>query len=269
MDPLRRPLLAANWKMHFTTHEATAAARRLRAGVAQLGDVEVVVAPPFTALASVAKALSGGRVHVAAQNMHPRADGAFTGEVSGAMLRDVGATWVLLGHSERRTLFHETDADVAAKLASAVEQGFAPIVCVGESLEARRRGDALDVVHGQLAALGATIAIAPSIAIAYEPLWAMGTGESASASDIEPMHRAIRAHLARIDPELAVRARIVYGGPFTPDDALAFLDAEDVDGVLVGMPAVDLEAVVAIARLADRLARGAESILAAESTVEL
>ena len=269
MDPLRRPLVAANWKMHFTTHEATAAARRLRAGLAQLGDVEVVVAPPFTALAAVAEALSGGRVHVAAQNMHSRADGAFTGEVSGPMLRDVGATWVLLGHSERRTLFHETDADVAAKLASAVEQGFAPIVCVGESLEARGRGDALEVVHRQLAALGPTLATAPSMSIAYEPLWAMGTGESASASDIEPMHRAIRAHLARVDAELAVRTRILYGGPVTPDDALAFLDADDVDGVLVGMPAVDLDAFVAIARLADRLARGAESIRTLEPTVTL
>ena len=137
MDSQRRPLLVANWKMHFTLREAQSLARRFRSATSTLEHVDFVVAPPFTSLAVVAEELNGSSIRVAAQNMHPRADGAFTGEVSGPMIRDAGATWVILGHSERRAMFHETNEGVAEKLASAIEQGFVPIVCVGDSLEAR------------------------------------------------------------------------------------------------------------------------------------
>ena len=270
MDPLRRPLLAANWKMHFTTREAETLARKLRAAVAPLEHVDVVVAPPFTALAAVAAELVGTHVRVAAQNMHARADGAFTGEVGGPMIRDAGATWVLLGHSERRGLFHETDEDVATKLASAIEQGFVPIVCVGETLEDRRRGDALGVVHRQLGALLPVLSTTPGpLAIAYEPVWALGTGEPVTPGDAEAMHRAIRSQLARGGAELAVRARILYAGPVTRDDALGFLDDDDVDGLLVSTPGVDVDAFVAMCALADRLTAGETSLRRVEERVEL
>jgi triosephosphate isomerase len=270
MDPLRRPIVASNWKMHLTTHEAVTVARRLRAAVTRLDHVDVLVAPPFTVLAAVADVLNGTRVRVAAQTMDARADGAFTGEVSGPMIRDAGATWVLLGHHERRRLFHETDADVAAKLASAVEQGFVPIVCVGDSLEDRQRGDALGAVHRQLDAVLEILSTTPGpITLAYEPVWAMGTGYGASAADVEPMHRAIRTQLARTSAELSIRARILYAGPVTKDDALLFLEDDDVDGVLVGSPGVNLESFITIATLADRLAAGEDSIRPVEENVVL
>lgn len=270
MDARRRPLLVANWKMHVTLHEAQALASRFRAAAAGLEHVDFVVAPPFTALAVVADELNGSAVRVAAQNMNPRADGTFTGEVSGPMIRDAGATWVILGHSERRALFHETNDDVAEKLASAIEQGFVPIVCVGDSLEARQRGEALDVLHAQLAAVLPILASTPGPAtIAYEPAWAIGTGERANPGDAEMMHGAIRAHLARSSAELSERARLLYGGPVTPDDAFAFMDQDDVDGLLLGASSTDIGAFAAIATLADRAARGVVSLRPREDHVVL
>ena len=228
MDPLRRPLLVANWKMNLTAHEATSLARRLRSEAARLDHVDVVVAPPFAVLAAVAEALAGSNVSVAGQDLDVRAD---------------GATWVLLG-----------GPDVARKLASAARLGLVPIVRVGDTAEDRARGEALESLHRQLDALGPTLAtMSGPVAIVYEPLWATDTGASATASDIAPMHRAIRAHLGRIDVALSVRARILHGGAVTRDDALVCLDADEVDGVLVSMPGVDLDAFVAIATLADRL----------------
>ncbi len=270
MDSQRRPLLVANWKMHVTLHEAQALARRFRSATTGLEHVDFVVAPPFTALAVVADELNGSTIRVAAQNMNPRADGTFTGEVTGPMIRDAGATWVILGHSERRALFCESNEAVAEKLASAIEQGFVPIVCVGDSLEARGRGEALDVVHAQLAAVVPLLATTPGpMTIAYEPVWAIGTGERATPGDAEMMHGAIRAHLARSSPELSLRARLLYGGPVTPDDAFAFLDQDDVDGFLLGTPSTDIVAFASIATLADRTARGAGSLHPAEERVVL
>ncbi len=270
MDTQRRPLLVANWKMHFTLREARAEAQRFRAAVEGLEHVDLVVAPPFTSLAIVGEELNGSLVRVAAQNMHPRADGAFTGEVSGPMIRDAGATWVILGHSERRSLFHESNDDVAEKLVSAIEQGFVPIVCVGDSLEARACGRTLDALHAQLAAVTPILATTPGPAtIAYEPVWAIGTGKRATHADAEMMHHAIRAHLAHTSPELSARARLIYGGPVGEDDAFSFLDQDDVDGFLLGMPGADVSTFAALALLADRAARGSDSSLSLEARAAL
>jgi triosephosphate isomerase len=204
--------------------------------------VDVIVAPPFTALAAVAQTLDelGSRVAVAAQTMSAEASGAFTGEISGSMLRDAGATWVILGHSERRQLFGETDAVVAKKTATAMSTGPRPIVCVGETLAERESGATLAVVERQVRAVAELLARQPGFgAIAYEPVWAIGTGKVASPADAQAVHAHVRALLAATSPVLAAQTRILYGGSVKADNAGALLAQADVDGALVGGASLD------------------------------
>jgi triosephosphate isomerase len=252
MNPFRRPLIAGNWKMNAGGRDAC----ELAEGVAQRTDgfdlVDVVVAPPFTALAAVAHEIEEARgsvdveegrgIGIAAQNMHASASGAFTGEVSATMLLDAGATWVILGHSERRQLFGETDELVADKTRAAMASRLRPIVCVGETLSEREAGRTLEVVEAQVRAIMHAFVEAPGFAaIAYEPVWAIGTGKVAKPEDAQLVHARIRELLAEVNEEVAELTRILYGGSVKADNAAGLLAQDDVDGALVGGAALDAD----------------------------
>ena len=247
----RRTFIAGNWKMNKTVGEAVALAREVRELVHGLGDrVEVAVAPPFTALWSVAKALEGSAVVVAAQNCHAEGSGAFTGEVSVPMLKEVGCRWVILGHSERRQFFGETDEGVSKKVGAVLKAGLLPIICVGETLDEREAKKTLSVVERQvkgcLAGFGATQGA--HFVIAYEPVWAIGTGRTATAAQAQEVHAHIRGVLAGLwGPEAAGEVRIQYGGSVKADNAAELLGQSDIDGALVGgasLKAGDFAAIV-------------------------
>jgi triosephosphate isomerase len=220
--------------------------RPLAAAVARAAEdaahVDVIVAPPFTAIAVVAEELDSreSRVTVAAQNMSADASGAFTGEVSASMIRDAGATWVILGHSERRQLYGETDAVVARKVAAAMTTGPRPIACVGETLAEREAGATLAVIERQVRAFLEALARQPGFgAVAYEPVWAIGTGKVARPEDAQEVHARIRALLGEASADLARETRILYGGSVKADNAAALLAQPDVDGALVGGASLD------------------------------
>jgi triosephosphate isomerase len=259
VDPERRPLVAGNWKMNAGGPEAVPLAAAVARAARELDRVDALLAPPLLVLAAVAAALdaAGSRVMVAGQNMSEHASGAFTGEVSGGMLRDAGATWVILGHSERRQLFGETDAVVARKTAAAMSTGPRPIVCVGETLEEREAGATLAVVERQVRAVAEALARQPGFgAIAYEPVWAIGTGKVASPADAQEVHAAIRALLARTSADLAARTRLLYGGSVKADNAATLLARPDVDGALVGGASLDAAGFAKILEAAHHLAIG-------------
>jgi triosephosphate isomerase len=196
---------------------------------------QVVVAPPYTGLAAVAASLQGSRVEVSAQNLHEKAEGAYTGEVSAAMLLDAGCKWVIIGHSERREYFKESDALIAEKTKVAIAAGLQPIACIGERLEEREAGQTLAVLLKQLEPLTPVLASKVGFGvIAYEPVWAIGTGKVATTEQAQEAHAAIRAQLAKVSPELAAKTRILYGGSVKPDNAQALLACPDIDGALVG-----------------------------------
>ncbi|MCC6648028.1 MAG: triose-phosphate isomerase [Polyangiaceae bacterium] len=221
-------------------------AAAIRRDLADPRGVSVVVAPPFTALAAVSAELDGSAISVAGQNMHAAGSGAFTGEISAAMLKEAGASWVILGHSERRQLFGETDAGVAEKTGAALAAGLRPIVCVGETLAERDAGRTFDVVLAQVAAVTATLAPSAGHAIAYEPVWAIGTGRNATAAQAEEVHARIRALLAETSVALAEATPILYGGSVKPDNAAALLSCPNVDGALVGGASLDSRQFLAI-----------------------
>ncbi|HEY3595854.1 MAG TPA: triose-phosphate isomerase, partial [Polyangiaceae bacterium] len=212
MNRKRRPLIAGNWKMNHGGSSACTLAADVAKRTTGFANVDVVVAPPFTALAAVAHELTNTRVAVAAQNFHSKDSGAFTGEISAPMLLESGATWVIIGHSERRQLFGETDAGVAEKVIAALAKGLKPIPCVGETLEQRERGETLMVVSRQIEAFAKTLAGVGGGVIAYEPVWAIGTGKVAGPEQAQEVHAAIRAQLAKIGAELAEKTLILYGG---------------------------------------------------------
>ena len=242
MNPERRALIAGNWKMHAGGRDARALAAAVAREAASRDRVDVIVAPPFTAIAIVAEELdrSESRVWVAAQNMSHEPSGAFTGEVASSMIRDAGATWVILGHSERRQIYGETDTIVAQKAAAAMASGPRPIVCVGETLAEREAGATLDVVSRQVRAVAHELARQPGFgAIAYEPVWAIGTGKVAKPEDAGEVHAAIRDLLREVAPELARTTRILYGGSVKADNARALLAQPDIDGALVGGASLD------------------------------
>jgi len=233
----RTMLVAGNWKMHHGGASACTLAAEVRDGVAKHDRVEVLVAPPFTAIAAVAHEVDGSRVGVAAQNLYGKDAGAFTGEVSAPMLRESGASWVILGHSERRQLFGETDALVAEKLAAALAGGLRPIVCVGETLAEREAGDTLAVLDRQvkLGLAGLTGDQIAALVIAYEPVWAIGTGKNATSAEAGEAHAHIRARLRQwFGGVPADRCRILYGGSVKPDNIRELIGLPDVDGALVG-----------------------------------
>jgi triosephosphate isomerase (TIM) len=233
---MRKPLIAGNWKMYKTAGAARELARAVREGAAR-GDVEVVLAPPFTALAAVAEVLRGSPLGLGAQNMHHEVEGAFTGEVSPVMLRDLGCSHVILGHSERRQLFGETDDGVARKAKAAFAHGLTPIVCVGETLAERESDRTTEVVERQLErALRELSADQLAVGVvAYEPVWAIGTGRTATPEQAQEVHAFIRRRVTASHGEAAAAAlRILYGGSVKPENIGALMAQADLDGALVG-----------------------------------
>jgi triosephosphate isomerase (TIM) len=235
---VRTPLIVGNWKMNKTASEAAAFVRELASRLPGDSNVEIVLAPPFTALESVRAALGpSSTIELGAQNLHWETQGAFTGEVSGPMLRDVGCTYVIVGHSERRRLFGERDGDIRKKVRAALAHGLRPILCIGESLEERETDRTDVIITAQLTAAlaGLTAEELSTVTIAYEPVWAIGTGQAATTEQAVAVHRSIRACAAQgWSHSTASRMRILYGGSVTPQNAESLLFTEDIDGALVG-----------------------------------
>jgi triosephosphate isomerase len=246
---MRRPFIAGNWKMNKDRAGARQLAAALKGGAGDRDDLDVCVFPPFVYLPDVVDALAGSRVLVGAQNMHAEPGGAYTGEIAGPMIRDVGATHVLLGHSERRQYFGETDAGVHAKLRAALDCGLSPVVCVGETLDQREAGKMEDVVRTQVSgALGDLGADAlGELVLAYEPVWAIGTGVTATPDQAQEAHAFIRGLLAELRGEtFADAVRIQYGGSVKPGNAADLLGQPDIDGALVGGASLEAESFLAV-----------------------
>ena len=234
---MRRPILAANWKMYKTAPEAADFVEAFLPLVEDAKGVDIAIAPPFTALDRVARLLEGSGVALAAQNVNPEAEGAFTGEISPGMLADLGCRYAVVGHSERRALYAETDAFVARKAQALLEGGICPIVCVGETLEEREASRTFDVIGGQLERSLADIpaAEASEVVVAYEPIWAIGTGRTATPELAQEVHGFIRERLVRQFGAAAAEAmRIQYGGSVKPDNVDGLMARADIDGALVG-----------------------------------
>jgi triosephosphate isomerase len=233
----RVPLLAGNWKMHGTPSEAAQLASALRDRLADVKDRDILLAPTFPALPAVAACLKGTRFLLAGQNLHWEEKGAFTGEVSGAMLVGAGCSHVIVGHSERRHIFGETDEQVARKTTAALRDGLVPIVCIGETAEQRAGNETLAVIETQLSTALAGInaeQLRGSI-VAYEPVWAIGTGNVATPEQAQEVHAAIRRLLGGlVNPDVAAAVRILYGGSVKPDNIDTLMSEPDVDGALVG-----------------------------------
>lgn len=234
---MRNWIVAGNWKMHNTIGESVALARAIREGIEPLGkNGEVIVAPSFTALQSVGEALKGSAVRLAAQNMYPEDKGAFTGEVSPLMLKDAGCTFVIVGHSERRKYFAETDEQVNLKTRKALSSGLRPIVCVGETDGERNSGVTQAVVGRQVrkALAGIGVDQMDRLVVAYEPVWAIGTGKVATPEQADDVHDFIRRLLVEIYGCAGADVRILYGGSVTKDNITELIAIEDIDGALVG-----------------------------------
>jgi len=242
---MRTPLIAGNWKMYKSVAETVKYVKEFRDVVKGVEDVEIVVAPPFTAVHAAADAARNSNVVIAAQDLYWEREGAFTGEVSAAMIREAGAEYVIIGHSERRTLFGETDATVNRKLAAAIAAGLTPIVCIGETLDQRERSETLDVLDRQIKqGLDAVTAEqVGQLVIAYEPVWAIGTGRNATPQQAAEAHAHIRQRLrAWFGAEAAELCHILYGGSVKPDNIRELIAQPDVDGALVGGASLDVRA---------------------------
>jgi len=244
----RIPVAAANWKMNKTIEEAEAFLTEFLPRCGDAPGCEVVVCPPYLALGRAVEICLQSRVRVAAQNMHDEPEGAFTGEVSGPMLRDAGVDGVILGHSERRHYFCETDEALARKLPLALDAGLEPILCVGEREHERDRGETEDVLRRQVEADLAALdeALLAEVVIAYEPVWAIGTGRSATPDEAEEAIAFIRSLVAGRSAEAAERVRVLYGGSVKPSNAAELLGREQIDGALVGGASLDPEDFAAI-----------------------
>ncbi len=251
MNAKRRPLIAGNWKMFCGGTTGVELAMAIAPLARDAKGVDIVIAPPFTVLAACANELEASGIEVAAQNMHAKDSGAYTGEVSPTMLAESGCSWVIVGHSERRQHFGETDAHIAEKVHAAFRHNLKPIVCVGETLAERESGLALAVVARQVAAFVEHLVehVGHGV-IAYEPVWAIGTGKNAGPAEAEEVHAAIRNQLEKCAPSLGDNTRILYGGSVKPDNAAALFAAPNVDGALVGGASLDAKAFGAIARTA-------------------
>jgi triosephosphate isomerase (TIM) len=248
MSHAPRPLVAGNWKMNGLKaglEEIAAMQRAVEAG--QAGRAEVLVCPPATLIISAAAALRGGPMAVGAQDCHPKASGAFTGDISAPMLKDAGAAYVIVGHSERRAGYGESDALVRSKAEAAIEAGLAAIVCVGETKAEREAGEAVSVVSGQIRGSLPPTAAPANLVVAYEPVWAIGTGLTPTAADVAQMHASVRALLGEIYGEAGAQMRILYGGSVKPSNANELLGLANVDGALVGGASLKAADFIAIA----------------------
>ena len=230
---MRRPLIAGNWKMNGDPELAGSLINACKQAVRDHESVDLAVFPPYTLLPLVATEAGGGRVRVGAQDLSPHQKGAYTGEVSASMIKATGATMVLIGHSERRQLFGETDAQVVAKCVAAQEQGIEPVLCVGETLQEREAGQAETVVARQLKAV-LDVCAPENLVVAYEPVWAIGTGQTATPLQAQQMHAFIREQVAARSTEVADSIRILYGGSVNAENAAQLFAERDIDGGLVG-----------------------------------
>ena len=240
---MRTPLIAGNWKMFKTVHEAVAFAKEFKSLVKDVSGVDIVVAPPFTAVYPVAEAVRASNIAVAAQDMFWEREGAFTGEVSAAMVREAGAEYVVIGHSERRQFFGETDVTVSRKIGAALGAGLTPIVCVGETLEQREAGSTHAVLDRQLKDGLNTVTPAQlgELVIAYEPVWAIGTGRTATSAQAQDAHAHIRGRLRQwFGADASEQVRLLYGGSVKPDNIVELIAQPDVDGALVGGASLDV-----------------------------
>lgn len=252
---MRTPLIAGNWKMYKTTSEAIVLAEAVLKRLSTPDGIDVAVCPPFTALAAVGQVIAGSRIGLGAQDLHWAREGAYTGEVSAEMLRDIGCHYVIVGHSERRQYFGETDESVNRKSLAALASGLTPIICVGETLSEREAARAHAVVEAQVA--GALSGLTPEqvrgLILAYEPVWAIGTGKTATPSQAEQMHAHVRKTIALLfGPEIAHAVRILYGGSVKPDNAKALLERSEIDGALVGGASLRVDSFVSIAQAAKK-----------------
>ena len=234
---MRKPMIAGNWKLHKTISEATSLVAELIPAVASNQNVDIVVAPVYTALSKVAETLAGSNIKLAAQNCYPQPQGAYTGEVSPLLLKDAGCEYVIIGHSERRQLFAETDASVNSKALALAESGLGTIFCIGETLEERETGKMFDVLRQQVTAglQDLTTEQMKAVVVAYEPVWAIGTGKVATDEQAQEVHAFIRGLLAELyDAQTAAATRILYGGSVKPGNVDGLMTQPDVDGALVG-----------------------------------
>ncbi len=233
----RIPIIAANWKMYKTIDESISFVAQLQGEVGPVEDREVVIAPSFTALQAVRQLMNMPGFKLAAQNCHWEDKGAFTGEISCPMLQDAGCDYVIVGHSERRHVFGETDDETGKKVRAVFQKGLVPILCVGETLEEREAGNTFDVVSRQIAAacLGLSREESSRLVLAYEPVWAIGTGKTATPEQAQEVHLFIRDNCASLfDKDVAKGLRLLYGGSVKPDNVDALMAQEDIDGMLVG-----------------------------------
>ena len=240
---MRIPFIAGNWKMYKTVAETVKYVKELRGLVKDVEGVEIVLAPPFTAVHAAAEAARNSNVGIAAQDLYWERDGAFTGAISASMIREAGAEYVVIGHSERRTLFGETDTTVNQKVIAALAAGLVPIACVGETFDQRERSETFDVLDTQVRQGfdAVTSDQIGQLVIAYEPVWAIGTGRTATAAQAAEAHAHIRRRLHQwFDPEAAERCRLIYGGSVKPANTAELIAQPDVDGALVGSASLNV-----------------------------
>ena len=248
---MRRPLIAGNWKMHLNIAEAVELAKAVAAEAAACADRDVMIAPPYTALAAVANVVKGTPLFLAAQNVAWEAQGAFTGEIAPPMLTDIGARMAIIGHSERRHIFLEDDAMVNRRLRAALQFGLIPVLCLGEKLDEREAGQTFAVLERQLRGGLADVAAADAakVVVAYEPVWAIGTGKTATTEQAQEAHAFLRKLLVEMyDKTLAESLRILYGGSVKPDNIDALMAQADIDGALVGGAALKIDSFKRIIR---------------------
>ncbi len=249
----RIPLIAGNWKMNLTLLETASLVKSIREGIRDLGGVDVLVAPPFTALATVKGIIGDAKILLAAQNMHWEQSGAYTGEISPLMLLEAGCTHVILGHSERRMHFQETDGMIDMKANSAVQLGLIPIICIGETLQEREEGQTFGVVQKQLEGSLKTFrdhnTLPSSTILAYEPVWAIGTGRTATPDQAQEVHHFVREWIAEtFSRETAELIRILYGGSVKPDNVKDLMSMKDIDGALVGGASLKADSFIPLIR---------------------
>jgi triosephosphate isomerase len=249
MNPKRKPIIAGNWKMNKTTAEARDLAAGLAPLVAGAKDREIVLAPAFTALQAVAGAIKGTNMSLAAQNLHWEEKGAYTGEISAEMLLELGCKYVIIGHSERRQYFGETDEGVNRKVKQALKKGLLPIMCVGETLAEREAGRLNEIINRQVTGGLKDVSVddMKKVVIAYEPVWAIGTGKTATPEQAQEVHALIRQKVKTLySAEIAEGLRIQYGGSVTPDNVSALMAKPDIDGALVGGASLKPESFAAL-----------------------
>ncbi|WP_092347986.1 triose-phosphate isomerase [Desulfuromusa kysingii] len=248
---MRKPLIAGNWKLNKTINESQQLSRQLLESLGTVSNREIVIAPVFTALNAVSEIIKSSSILLAAQNCYPATTGAFTGELSPLFLQDAGCQYVIIGHSERRQLLHETNAFINQKLIGVIQAGLKPILCIGETLQQREDGQMLEILGQQIkeGLVDLTTDQMATVVIAYEPIWAIGTGKTASSEQAQEAHAYIRSLLQEIfNSSVAEQTRILYGGSVKPDNIDTLMAQTDIDGALVGGASLKAEDFVRIVR---------------------